>query len=820
MEPPSLLCLPHINNENQIKFLNKHFKTENDLFNNSTNHITSSLIQQCSQLELHIHNLHNLLTKRTVSLISHSFNVKSSILKLIHTLQNLTLPTSPYEVDSKRFQWVLSEELPRLADQMNRIDSIRSYLETAVQLEALVGDLEDTALFVMARHTGNMFSVKLLNSSACGDTARKHDKLLEAIKAMNDIEEVMVIILKFHPQWHCLTRSVDNRVNKILSALRPQVLSDHRALLISLGWPPKLLSSKNGSEQVIDIPNPLVLMQEDKRRNYCRSFIALCALQHLRARREERQLNFIKREKDNILLWAIDELVSPIASRMKCHFAKWTEQPEYMFALVYKVTRDFITGIDDVLQPLVDKARLISCSAKEAWVSAMVQSLSGFLEKNVFSLLAERYKVKHFKPDVISSWLHLIDLIIAFDKQMQSLVNLDISVLAEAENFEGLSRGMSVLSIFSDRHDWLKIWAKIEFKNACKTINTELKDEKAWMISNKAPPIADYLLSTIDDHRAPPIAELSLKILWDVIQHCQTMPSILSRARFIRSTAGRFLWYFFKILLLQFKAIELRPDNSDDVAMVKACGLINASRYIWVKLQEWSDAVEFLEISIAENGSGVPIENDIMDNDCFFGEEMRCLSEMETNWLMEIIVVVLRQFEMLSCEYVQNKDNFEEDKDDPDLVLARGAVDLVVSTDFVEALDYLKSQLQIAKINLTTKDFMDLWRSVAEGLDHYISCSIATREIRFSKMGISQFKADMQALVFIFQPYCALPQAFFPCINEIHKLLQLQKEEVKLIMQVLLSNEENRSKSLQLYGIFHLSGNQVLQVLRYRNSAT
>lgn len=36
--------------------------------------------------------------------------------------------------------------------------------ETAVQLEALVGDLEDAALFVIACHTGNMFSSKLLIS--------------------------------------------------------------------------------------------------------------------------------------------------------------------------------------------------------------------------------------------------------------------------------------------------------------------------------------------------------------------------------------------------------------------------------------------------------------------------------------------------------------------------------------------------------------------------------------------------------------------------------------------------------------------------------
>ncbi|KAK7306813.1 hypothetical protein VNO77_44772 [Canavalia gladiata] len=820
MESP-LPCLPNITDltEQHIGFLDQHLRTKQDLFLESTNLLlSSSLAEQCSQLESR---LLNHLTKRTVLWISRSFKAKSSLQQLSLALQNLSLRTSPHGVGSKRFRRVLSEEIPRLANEMNRIESLRSYLGTAVQLEAQVGDLEDAALFVLACHTGNLFPLKSVISPICKDYARKHDKLLQAIKAMNDIEEVLANVVKFHPRWHCLLRSVDIRVDKILVALRPQVFADHRALLVSLGWPPKLLASKDGNEQIAGLPNPLVLMQEDKRRNYSQSFIALCALQHLQNRREERQLNnLVKREKQNIQLWAIDELVSPIASRMEYHFAKWTEQPEYMFALAYKVTRDFIAGIDDVLQPLIDKARLISCSAKEAWVSAMVQMLSGFLDKKVFPLLVERYKVKHLKPDVLSSWLHLMDLVIAFDKKMQSLVNLDTCFLAESESFQGLSRGMSVLSIFCNRQDWLKIWAKIEFKNAWKKLNTELKEEKAWLISKKCKSGIDsdqeYLLSTVEDHKAPPIAELFLKIIWEMIECCQTMPSILSRAQFIRSAAGRFLWYFFKILLLRFKGTDLCLDNSDDVAIVRACGLVNAARYIWVKLQEWSDTVDFLEMKIAENYSSKRIQDDIMDSDCFFYEEIRSLSEMETNWLMEIIAVVLRQFEMLSWEYVQNNDNFEEDQDDTNL---RETVDLVVSNDFVEALDSLKCWLRIVKINLNAKDFLDLWRSIAEGLDYYISCSILKSEIRFSKMGINQFEADMQAVIFIFQPYCARPQAFFPCINEILKLLKLRKEEVKL-MQAFLSNNENGSDCLHLYGISHLSVNQILQVLSYKGWAS
>lgn len=104
-----------------------------------------------------------------------------------------------------------------------------------------------------------------------------------------------------------------------------------------------------------------------------------------------------------------------------------------------------------------------------------------------------------------------MDLIIAFDKKMQSLLNLDTCFLPVSESFEGLSRGVSVLSIFCNRPDWLKIWAKIEFKNAWKKHNTDVKDDKAWVISKKCEFGIDtdqeYLLSTVEDHKAPPIAE-------------------------------------------------------------------------------------------------------------------------------------------------------------------------------------------------------------------------------------------------------------------------------------------------------------------------
>uniref|UniRef100_A0A5B6ZJ66 RINT1-like protein MAG2L n=1 Tax=Davidia involucrata TaxID=16924 RepID=A0A5B6ZJ66_DAVIN len=647
------------------------------------------------------------------------------------------------------------------------------------------------------------------------DLGPRQEKLLQAVKAMNDIEEGLVSVAKFHPQWHHLMKSVDTRVDKTLAVLRPQVLADHRALLASLGWPPKILTSKIGSGKIIDLPNPLVLMQVDKRKSYSESFLSLCALQHLQTRREERQLNLLGYKECDMGLWAIDELVSPIASRTEYHFSKWDDQPELMFAFVFKITRDFILGVDDVLQPLIDRARLVSYSAKEAWVHAMVQMLSGYLAKKVFSVLAERYKDKQARLDVKSSWLHLIDLIIAFDKWMQSLVNTETLLFGVSERLGGFSRGISVFSIFCDRPDWLKIWAKIELKDAWEKLKAESKDERAWLVENKYGirfPIdgktEEFLLYSREDHKAPLIAESALKIAWEMIERCQTLPTILPRIQFIRSTSARFLWYFFNVLLLRCKRTEL-PGGSLDDSVMRVCTSINAARYCESKLREWSDDVSFLEIRIVENFSNMHIKDDANDDSCFFGEEIKSLAELETNWLGEIISDLLRQFETLSWEYVQIKERFEHEQKEVE------STDFTVSVDLVEALDSIRSQLNVIRMNLNPKDFLDLWRSVADGLDHFIFHSIPMSGNRFSDVGINQFGADMQALFIVFQPFCARPEAFFPCIRDSLKLLKMNKEEVKHF-QVVLCNDENRIKYLRCSGISHISFNQAWKILSSR----
>lgn len=97
----------------------------------------------------------------------------------------------------------------------------------------------------------------------------------------------------------------------------------------------------------------------------------------------------------------------------------------------------------------------------------MVKILSGYLSKKTFFVLAVRYKDRNGKSEFISSWLHLVDYIIAFDKRMQSLATLGTPNNAgDSGGSHKILTGISILSIFCDRPNWFRIWAKIELKDA------------------------------------------------------------------------------------------------------------------------------------------------------------------------------------------------------------------------------------------------------------------------------------------------------------------------------------------------------------------
>ncbi|KAK9122589.1 hypothetical protein Sjap_012191 [Stephania japonica] len=781
-EISSISIPPHV-----LKFLNNHFKTREDLSKASS--ISIELKRSRADTDRNLTTLHRNLSHLFDQWVSRSNALEPTFNRLDFKF---------HDMDSKGMRRILGEELPMLAKEVRRIETVRAYAETALRLEALVGDLEDEVFSVLGRNVANVFTL-----NATKDFLWKQDKLLRAVKIINSIEDIVAFIIKSKSQWFRLLKSVDARVDKSLVSLRLQAISDHRALLTSLGWPPPLTSEPD-RDKGSELPNPLVVMHGDKRDRYSRSFLSLCALQHLQTRREERRLGLV-RNKDcyKLGLWAIDELVSPIASRVERHFLRWFDRPKFTFALVYKITKDFAPGIDDVLQPMIDEARLVGYSAKEAWVSSMVKMLSTFLAKRMFPVLYERYQEKKQKREAGNSWLHLIDLIIAFDKQMQTLASMGTTIFVrESLESGGTLRDLSVLSIFCDRLEWLKHWAKIELKDALEKLKLELENKSPGQSIAKPTPV---------------IAEAVIKTMQSMMDRCQTLPVNLLRVEFIRLSACRFLWNFFNIMLQRCAETEFGAGHAEDNAIMQVCASINAARYCESVIREWNEDINYLEMRIVELDSNAGMEKDLDGNCYFFWDEIKFLMKFETDWLGEIMSDLLRQFDMQSRVYIQNKEQWGWwDLEDSALNAVIGDDNLTITSEFVEALDSLRDRLRMLEGYLNLTDFLDLWRSVAEGLDHFIFSSIVIKAPCFSEIGIAQFSVDMRALFLVFHPFCSRPEAFFPCIRNSLKLLEMNSEDVKHL-QSLLSQGGHILEHLRRYGIVYISPNEAEKIVKSRN---
>jgi len=647
-------------------------------------------------------------------------------------------------------------------------------------------------------------------------------QLLLAVKAMNQIEEILVDVTRSRPHWTHLLMAVDARVEKALGILRPQVLSNHRILLASLGWPPSLSTSSTEKGKCLEIPNPLALMQGEKKEKYSQSFLKLCALQHLEVRRTARQHDLLYEKEYKLSdsadiskqlsfrngLWSIDELVKPIASRMEYHFSQWSDEPKFIFALVYKTTRDFLDGVDNVLQPLIDKAELVGCSAKEAWVSAMVKMLSNYLERQFFPSLAMNYDGSAENMVLNSLWVHLLDLMINFDKKMRALATSGTPLMGPFAYFEGHTQSELLLSIFDEHPDWLQIWAEVELKDAQQKLSSELADERSWLIGTQDGLTPDveaetFLLSTREDYKAPLIADSVVRISWAMMERGQSLPSKTLRIQFIMSSANLFLNNFFIVLLQRCEDMDFITAILEDNDLLTAVGSINTARYCESVLQEWNEDISILDMA----------DNNQHPKSSFFEDEIMFLVKLETDYLVEIVSAILLQFDALSLDYIHGVEQWaREQTKSEDQMLENG--NMSISSGFIEALDMLRDRLRILNLNLNPKDFLDLWRSTAGGLDHFIFTSILGN-VKFSRHGVDQFKADLRALFLVFKPFCTRPEAFFPCTSDSLKLLAMNWKDADYLLE-LLPEGKRFEECLRSRGLFHVSVGQAEKILNNR----
>ncbi|KAK4264212.1 hypothetical protein QN277_025421 [Acacia crassicarpa] len=792
MDSVQILPQPSELSPSAFAFLNAKFHTKDSVAEASS--LVLELKTQCYDLDQALVELNRRLGAGLVAYSSFSGQIHDLLGDVNAKLTAFTSTCSSSIIsDEHSGQKNFRKELPALAKEVARLEAVRVYAEMALKLDSLVGDIEDAVSYTMNKN---------LRKHSSSQNLEEMRRL--AIKTLETTEEVLTTITRTHPQWKHLVSAVDHRVDRSLAVLRPQAIADHRALLASLGWPPPLSSLTSDSRSVNEVSNPLLSMQADLKLKYSENFFALCSLQELQRQRKARQLEgHDLKVAQHQPLWAIEELVNPISLASQQHFSKWVNKPEFIFTLAYKISRDYVGSMDELLQPLVDEAKLIGYSCREEWISAMVTSLSTYLAKEIFPVYISQLEEETATSSLSSariSWLHLIDLMISFDKRIKALVEQSGILLSFEE--DGILQKISSFSVFCDRPDWLDLWAEIELNDAIGKLKSVTDEEKNWRKQIEGV----VLSSCMDDYKSPLVSNAFLRHLASLIDRCRSLPTVTLRSRFLKSAAVPILRIFFDYLLNRCQEAEGLTALTDDDALIKVAISINAAHYLESVLREWSEDVFFLEMGMDQDDKVELSINSDRDNGrlsespqiSIFDEDIKKLEEFRKEWVEKICVVILRGFDARLRDYVRNRRQWLDSEDG-----------WTISKTLIEALDYLQGKMSVVEKGLNCRDFVGVWRSLAAGIDRLIFTGILLSNVKFHGGGVERFGNDLGVLFGVFGAWCLRPEGFFPKTSEGLKLLKMEENK----MQECLAGGKNW---LRENGIRHLSVAEAEKIVKSR----
>ncbi|XP_017256002.1 RINT1-like protein MAG2 isoform X1 [Daucus carota subsp. sativus] len=759
--PPASSLSPSV-----ISYLDTKLHTKHD--QEASSSLLLELESECNDLDKTLSDLNRILESHLFSYASFSSQFATLLTSVSANLSDLHYSTALSAGDSTLSDGTGRSELPALAKEVARVEAVRVYAETALKFDTLVGDIEDAVSSVVNRNLRKHPSSRNLEK----------DVRLIAIKALKQAEDILAWLTEERPQWARLVLAVDHRVDRALATLRPQAIADHRSLLVSLGWPPSISSSSTidtDKKNSAAISNPLFSMQGELKSQYCESFLALCSLQELQIQRKSRQLEGHNLEVALCQpLWTIEELVNSLFIASQRHFSKWVDKPEFIFALVYKITRDYVDTMDDLLQPLVDEAMLLGYSCREEWISAMVSSLSTYLAKEIFPVYVgqlEEDVVTGIQSQARISWLNLIDLMISFDKRVHSLI-VQSGILVSLQE-DGNMQKLTSLQVFCDRPDWLELWAEIELNEVLDKLKLEVEDERGWSMDVQGAAV----LFGAEEYKSPAISGAFLDRLSSLIDRCWSIPRISLRSRFVRVAGAPVIHKFLDSVSLRCQEAEGLTALTDDAALIKVTRSVNAVRYLETVLKEWCEDVFFLEMGLKQaESSGISFaensfnEGSMGDIGCgILGEEIRKLEEFRVEWIEMLSTVVLRGFDARCRDYIKNRKQWQE----------RSEEGLVVSRLLVDALDYLQGKVSVLEGSLNKMDFVGVWRSLASGVDKLIFSGILFSNAKFYDGGTERFGNDLTVLFGVFGAWCLRPEGFFPKISEGLRLLKMEKNQLQ-----------------------------------------
>ncbi|CAI0549331.1 unnamed protein product, partial [Linum tenue] len=218
-----------------------------------------------------------------------------------------------------------------------------------------------------------------------------------------------------------------------------------------------------------------------------------------------------------------------------------------------------------------------------------------------------------------------------------------------------------------------------------------------------------------------------------------------------------------------------------------------SSLYVFCDRPDWLDL--WAEIEFSDTLEKLKAEAD--DERKWKAKDKRAGEIFRKEWVEKISTVVLRGFEASCQEYLKNKRQWQEKREDG----------WMVSRYLVGALDYLQTKMAVTEENLNRIDFVSVWRSLASGIDHALFNGIFMSSVKFYDSGVESLSNDLEVLFGAFRAWCLRPQGFSPKLSEGLKLLKMRRKQHNLG----LTGDDNWMKE---NGVRHMTVSEAKKMLK------
>mmetsp|Transcript_34775 Transcript_34775/g.98590 ORF Transcript_34775/g.98590 Transcript_34775/m.98590 type:complete len:731 (-) Transcript_34775:17-2209(-) len=490
-----------------------------------------------------------------------------------------------------------------------------------------------------------------------------------------------------------------------------------------------------------------------------------------------------------LLLWAAELLVEPLRKKLTYHFAGGLQtdrmdKPEWMFAQVLRMAREVAP------EAAVLDGALQECNLHQQRPFS-VQVVDG-LRAAATDILAAHYLPNILEMSQASLWLHLVDEMCTFERQLAPL-------RGELDEDEELMlgppiwvEGSCLVALVEDRQS-MAAWERAELLEAQQQMDSAVEAEAGWSAV-----CTEWEGSTSawkSEFWPPKPAETALAILQGLMQRASCLPGLQAAPSF----GSHVLAPVAKSLLGYMNRLGQRADTFKDLSSEtwapKVCALCCGAHFLEHNLQELGATL------LPEEAARSAPE-----------KVARELATFRHKWTLKLAEAVTHKFIAAASLYRSSVADF----------MGEGAEDegtLEVSRTWRPAVQQLQEALHRLSGLLDTVLFREMWRAVATAVNQILYNDIAT-EAQFSACGALQFVTDCNAIISIFAMYTPRPNAHFKELREACILLSLSEEQLAELEEAIDDEDEGLQDTaraiVEALGVRTLNLDQVECVLAQR----